>query len=79
MNAFAKPHEIPDLGSEVYGRWRASTVGAIMEALQRRPILDLLGDVRGRTLLDGGAATAILRSSCTSVVRSSPASITRTR
>jgi 2-polyprenyl-3-methyl-5-hydroxy-6-metoxy-1,4-benzoquinol methylase len=54
MNAFAKPHEIPDLGSEVYGRWRASTVGAIMEALQRRPILDLLGDVRGRTLLDVG-------------------------
>ncbi len=46
--------DLPDLGPEVYARWRASSVGAMTEALQRRLILDLLGDVGGRRVLDVG-------------------------
>jgi ubiquinone biosynthesis O-methyltransferase len=45
---------IPDLGPEAYARWRASEVGAITERLERGLILDLAGDVSGRTLLDVG-------------------------
>lgn len=60
MDALVKPHEIPDLGPEVYGRWRASSVGAITEMLQRRLILELLGDVRGRTILDVGCGDGAL-------------------
>ena len=45
---------LPDLGPDVYAKWRASGIGAITEQLQRRLILALLGDVRGRTVLDVG-------------------------
>jgi ubiquinone/menaquinone biosynthesis C-methylase UbiE len=42
------------LGPGVYAQWRASGIGAITEHLQRRLILTLLGDVRGRYVLDVG-------------------------
>jgi SAM-dependent methyltransferase len=45
---------LPDLGPDVYTKWRASGIGAITEQLQRRLILTLLGDVRGRNVLDVG-------------------------
>jgi SAM-dependent methyltransferase len=45
---------LPDLGPDVYAKWRASGIGAITEQLQRRLILALLGDVRGRDVLDVG-------------------------
>jgi SAM-dependent methyltransferase len=45
---------LPDLGPDVYARWRASGIGAITEQLQRRLILTLLGDIRGRNVLDIG-------------------------
>jgi SAM-dependent methyltransferase len=45
---------LPDLGPDVYAKWRASGVGAITEQLQRRLILTLLGDIRGRNVLDVG-------------------------
>jgi SAM-dependent methyltransferase len=45
---------LPDLGPEVYAKWRASGIGAITEQLQRRLILALLGDIRGRNVLDVG-------------------------
>ena len=45
---------LPDLGPDVYAKWRASGIGAITEQLQRRLILTLLGDVRGRVVLDVG-------------------------
>ena len=45
---------LPNLGPDVYAKWRASEIGAITEQLQRRLILILLGDVRGRHVLDGG-------------------------
>ena len=46
--------DIPGLGPETYSRWRASAVGAITDTLQRRLIFELLGDVRGRSVLDVG-------------------------
>jgi ubiquinone biosynthesis O-methyltransferase len=50
----AQGGDIPGLGPETYSRWRASSVGAITDTLQRRLILELLGDVRGRSVLDVG-------------------------
>lgn len=46
--------ELPGLGPEAYARWRASTVGAITERLERRLVLELIGEVRGRSVLDVG-------------------------
>ncbi len=46
--------ELPGLDPDSYTRWRASDVGAITERLERRLILDLVGDVRGRGVLDVG-------------------------
>jgi ubiquinone biosynthesis O-methyltransferase len=43
-----------DLGPEVYARWRASQIGTTTERLERRLILELVGDVNGRTVLDVG-------------------------
>jgi SAM-dependent methyltransferase len=48
-------HVLPDLGPDVYAKWRASDIGAITEQLQRRLILTLLGDIRGRNILDVGS------------------------
>jgi ubiquinone/menaquinone biosynthesis C-methylase UbiE len=45
---------IPDLGPDVYTEWRASDVGTITERLERRLVLELLGDVGNRGLLDIG-------------------------
>ena len=45
---------IPDLGPEVYAQWRASEIGAITEQLERRLILELVGDVSGCRVLDMG-------------------------
>jgi ubiquinone biosynthesis O-methyltransferase len=46
--------ELPGLGPEAYARWRASPIGAITERLERRLILELVGDVKGMTVLDVG-------------------------
>ena len=46
--------DLPGLRPEDYARWRASQVGAITESVERRLILDLIGDVRGKTVLDVG-------------------------
>jgi ubiquinone biosynthesis O-methyltransferase len=45
---------IPDLGPECYARWRASEIGATTERLERELILELVGDVGGRRVLDVG-------------------------
>jgi ubiquinone biosynthesis O-methyltransferase len=45
---------VPDLGPDAYARWRASEIGAITERLERRLILELVGDVEGRRVLDVG-------------------------
>jgi len=45
---------LPNLGPDTYAKWRATGIGALTEQLQRRLILALLGDVRGREVLDVG-------------------------
>lgn len=46
--------EIPDLGPAAYGAWRGSDVGATTERLERALILELIGEVNGRRVLDVG-------------------------
>lgn len=46
--------ELPNLGPEAYARWRASQLGEITERLERELILELVGDVKGRKVLDIG-------------------------
>ncbi|MFP4004939.1 MAG: class I SAM-dependent methyltransferase [Alphaproteobacteria bacterium] len=46
-------YALADLPS-AYNEWRASTLGRVTDAIERKLILDLLGDVRGRTVLDVG-------------------------
>ena len=45
---------LPDLGPDVYSRWRASELGAITERLERRLVFDRIGDVGGAAVLDVG-------------------------
>ncbi|MFZ1413912.1 MAG: methyltransferase domain-containing protein [Defluviicoccus sp.] len=40
--------------AEAYARWRKSSLGSITDALERWLLLELIGDVRGRTVLDVG-------------------------
>jgi 2-polyprenyl-3-methyl-5-hydroxy-6-metoxy-1,4-benzoquinol methylase len=54
MNSPEPAYAIPDLGPEFYARWRASQIGATTERLERELILELAGDVGGRTVLDVG-------------------------
>lgn len=55
--------ELPGLTPEVYARWRASEIGATTERLERRAMLELIGEVRGKTVLEigcGDGALAVL-------------------
>jgi ubiquinone biosynthesis O-methyltransferase len=54
MNRHEPVCGIPEMGPEAYAGWRASEIGAITERLERRLILDLVGDVAGRKILDVG-------------------------
>ena len=54
MNSPEPACAIPDLGPEVYARWRASEIGATTERLEGQLILALLGDVSGCRVLDVG-------------------------
>ncbi len=45
---------LPDLGPEVYSRWRSSSLGLITEELERRLLLGLAGDLQDRDVLDIG-------------------------
>jgi 2-polyprenyl-3-methyl-5-hydroxy-6-metoxy-1,4-benzoquinol methylase len=42
------------LGPEPYATWRASTIGAITESLERNLVLDLCGDLTNRRVPDVG-------------------------
>lgn len=46
--------DLPGLRPADYAAWRGSSLGAITEALERRLILELLGEVRGKRVLDVG-------------------------
>lgn len=45
---------LPDLGPAEYARWHASDLGTITEALQLRLLFRLMGDCRGKSVLDVG-------------------------
>lgn len=46
--------EVPGLDPKTYAAWRASELGATTERLERALILELIGDVNGRRVLDVG-------------------------
>lgn len=46
--------DIPGLTPDIYRQWRESALGAITERLERRLILDLIGNVEGQRILDLG-------------------------
>jgi ubiquinone biosynthesis O-methyltransferase len=54
MNGPEQTNTLPDLGPDAYGRWRASEFGTSTERLERRLILELVGDISGRSILDVG-------------------------
>jgi ubiquinone biosynthesis O-methyltransferase len=54
MNGREQASDLPELGPDAYARWRASDLGAITERLERDLILDLVGDVERRKVLDIG-------------------------
>lgn len=54
MNGHEPACDFPDLGPDVYARWRTSEIGAITERLEGQLVLELLGDVNGCRVLDVG-------------------------
>jgi len=50
------------MGPSAYARWRTTTLGRITEALEQRRILDLMGPVAGRRVLDLGCGDGLLTS-----------------
>ncbi|MDA8051531.1 MAG: class I SAM-dependent methyltransferase [Rhodospirillales bacterium] len=46
--------ELPGLGPEAYAAWRGSGIGLLTERLERRLILELLGGMRGKSVLEIG-------------------------
>jgi ubiquinone biosynthesis O-methyltransferase len=54
MNGSEHACAIPDLGPTAYAQWRRSEIGAVTEELERTLILELLGDLNGRAVLDIG-------------------------
>jgi ubiquinone/menaquinone biosynthesis C-methylase UbiE len=51
--------QIP-IGPEAYASWRATTLGVVTEALEQRLILDLMGELSGRRVLDVGCGDGVL-------------------
>ena len=47
-------------GPSVYERWRASTLGEVTEALEQKRILELMGSIDGRRVLDLGCGDGLL-------------------
>lgn len=48
------------IGPRAYQRWRASRLGSVTEALEQTRILDLIGPVEGRRILDLGCGDGLL-------------------
>lgn len=57
MNKGAAPTAI---GPEAYASWRATSLGNITERIEQRLILDLMGDLAGRRILDTGCGDGAL-------------------
>jgi ubiquinone biosynthesis O-methyltransferase len=54
MNNVEPACPVPEVGPEVYARWRASEFGATTERLERSLVREIVGDVSGRRVLDIG-------------------------
>lgn len=48
------------IGPRAYARWRASRLGSVTEALEQTRILNLIGPVEGRRILDLGCGDGLL-------------------
>ena len=48
------------IGPGAYASWRNTTLGAITEAIEQRLILDLMGELPGRRVLDAGCGDGAL-------------------
>ena len=51
---------VPGLDPQVYAKWRASELGSITEGLERRLMLELIGDVSGKRVLEVGCGDGAL-------------------
>jgi len=48
------------IGPAAYASWRATALGVITEGIEQRLILDLMGDLAGRRVLDAGSGDGVL-------------------
>ena len=48
------------IGPKVYEAWRATSLGRITEAIERRLVLELMGDLRNAHVLDVGCGDGVL-------------------
>ena len=53
-----------EFGPEAYKTWRATSLGTITEDIERRLILRLVGDLKGRAVLDVGCGDGGLTLAC---------------
>ena len=51
---------LPGLDPQVYAKWRATELGRITEGIERRLMLELIGDVRGLRVLEVGCGDGAL-------------------
>jgi SAM-dependent methyltransferase len=51
---------LPGLDPQVYAKWRTSELGAITERIERRLMLELIGDVSGKRVLEVGCGDGAL-------------------
>jgi ubiquinone biosynthesis O-methyltransferase len=49
-----------NIGSEAYVSWRAAPLGSITEKIEQRLILDMMGELAGRRILDAGCGDGAL-------------------
>ena len=48
------------IGPDAYASWRATPLGIVTEAIEQRLILDMMGEVAGRRVLDAGCGDGAL-------------------
>jgi ubiquinone biosynthesis O-methyltransferase len=60
MQSKEPPRAVPSLAPETYVTWRASDLGTITERIERQLIIELVGDIRGKRVLDVGCGDGAL-------------------
>jgi len=59
-SALTPPAGTEATGPGAYTRWRATALGSVTEALEQRRILELVGSVDGKRVLDLGSGDGLL-------------------